>query len=238
MIESTLKSVLQPLGLDGYITPEALEKFKFLYSALVSVNSEMNLTAITEEDKVAALHFADSITAAPYIPEGASVIDVGCGGGFPCLPLAIVRPDLKITALDSTAKKLTFVDSVAIRLSLNVTTLPIRAEEGARKEELRESFDFALSRAVARMNILSELCLPYVKVGGTFAALKGRDALVEFEEAKNGVKLLGARAEKPEMFELTKGIESTSRGIIICEKISNTPEKYPRQYAKIKKNPL
>ena len=175
---------------------DACEKLELLFHRLVETNERMNVTAITECSRVALLHFADSITAEKFIPEGSRVIDVGCGGGFPTLPLAIVRPDIKILALDSTAKKLTFVDAVAKELDLKVETLASRAEELACDESYRESFDVAVSRAVARLNILSELCIPFVKVGGSFIAMKGQGGNIELEEAQSGIKKLGCSLER------------------------------------------
>ena len=166
------------------------------------------------------------------------MIDVGCGGGFPCLPLAIVREDLSFTALDSTAKKLTFVQKTADALGLKLTTVAARAEETARLIEYRESFDVCVSRAVARMNILSELCLPFVKAGGVFVALKGKNAREELKEAEKGIATLGARADALHTFSLGQGEDEADRGIIVCSKISKCPQSYPRAYAQIKKKPL
>ena len=236
-MENTLviKKVLDECGLSGYADDAAAEKLALLSDMLVEANKVMNLTAITDPHDVALRHFADSMTAAGFIPEGASVIDVGCGGGFPTLPLAVVRPDIEITALDSTAKKLNFVRDAAEKLSLNVRVLPSRAEEAALDPLLREKYDVCISRAVARLNILSELCLPFVKAGGSFIAMKGADAGSELTEAENGIKKLGGSVERAEKFTLS---EAGERCIIIVKKTDRTPEKYPRAYAKIRKTPL
>ena len=236
IIKQTLLSVLEDRGLSRLVTDSACEKLEYLYRELVKTNEQMNITAITELSKVALLHFADSISCAGYIPEGARVVDIGCGGGFPCLPLAIARPDIKVLAIDSTAKKLTFVSRMAGELGLSLETLACRAEDASRTKELRESFDLAVSRAVARMNVLSELCLPFVRVGGSFIALKGRDALAELEETQRGIKILGGVHRESDLFTLP--FEGGERGIIVCEKVSPTPERYPRAYAQIKKSPL
>lgn len=236
IIKETLLSVLEERALSYLVTDTACEKLEFLYRELVATNERMNITAITELQKVALLHFADSVSGAMYIPEGARIVDVGCGGGFPCLPLAIMRQDISVLAIDSTAKKLTFVSRMAKELDLRLETLACRAEDASKKGELRESFDVAISRAVARMNVLSELCLPFVRVGGSFIALKGRDALEELEEAQSGIKILGAEHRESDLFTLPG--DGGERGIILCEKVSSTPAKYPRAFAQIKKSPL
>lgn len=168
-------------------------------------------------------------------PAAADVVDIGCGGGFPTLPLAIVRPDIKIFAVDSVAKKLVFVDGVSRDLGLSVTVAAARAEELGHDEELREKFDVCVSRAVARLDGLSELCLPLVKVGGAFVAMKGSDGLAELREAENAVRILGGTPSASDNFRLSDGSE---RYIFRIEKTSVTPEKYPRKYNKIKKEPL
>ena len=229
---SIIQNVFAECGIPQYADGEKGEKFAILFEELIAFNSITNVTAITECEDVALRHFADSLTAVDKIPVGASVIDVGCGGGFPTLPLAIVRPDLAITALDSTAKKLVFVESMAKKLSLNVKTLAARAEE---IPECRESFDVATSRAVARMNLLTELCLPLVKVGGLFVAMKGASGREELAEAENGIVKLGGKVTDVDAFTLQSAGE---RVIITVEKISQTPPAYPRPWGKIKKKPL
>lgn len=208
------------------------DAFATLLTELLRVNEGMNLTAITDPEDVVIRHFIDSLTIVDEIPENATVIDVGCGGGFPTLPLAIARPDLTITALDSTAKKLTFVDEVAKKLSLNVTTLAKRAEE---IPECREKFDVAISRAVARMHLLIELCLPQVKVGGIFVAMKAQSGKEELTEALGGIAKLGGKVVKTNAFTLGTAGE---RYLITVEKVSPTPAAYPRPWGKIKKKPL
>lgn len=227
-----IRSVFAECGISQYAEGERGEKFALLFDELIAFNNVTNLTAITECEEVALRHFADSLTAADKIPMGASVIDVGCGGGFPTLPLAIARPDLAITALDSTAKKLVFVENMAKKLSLNVKTLAARAEE---IPEYRESFDVATSRAVARMNLLTELCLPLVKVGGRFVAMKGASGREELSEAEDGIVKLGGNVTDVDAFTL---LSAGERVLITVKKTSPTPPAYPRPWGKIKKKPL
>lgn len=227
-----IRKVFAECGMSQYAEGEMGEKFAVLFDELIAFNKITNLTAITECEEVALRHFADSLTAADKIPAGATVIDVGCGGGFPTLPLAIARPDLAITALDSTAKKLVFVENMAKKLSLNLKTLAARAEE---IPEYRESFDVATSRAVARMNLLTELCLPLVKVGGRFVAMKGASGREELREAEGGIHKLGGSVKEVDAFTL---LSAGERVIVTVEKTSPTPQAYPRPWGKIKKKPL
>lgn len=234
---------LSSLDLAEYATPELADKFELLAARLIEFNSHTNLTAITDDEGVILRHFADSLTAAPLLGDrsGLSVIDVGCGGGFPVLPLAIVRSDLNFTALDSTAKKLTFVEQMAVELNLPVTVLAARAEEVAKPSPstnipaLRESFDLAISRAVARMPILAELTLPFVKVGGRLIALKGAEGEVEADEAATAIEKLGGKIKT--IRRLTLG-SAGERVLLEVEKVALTPSAYPRQYGQIKKKPL
>lgn len=232
----TYVHTLTALGLAPYATDEAAAKFAVLYQNLVEFNSHTNLTAITDEAGVILRHFADSLTAAPYIGEKPlKILDVGCGGGFPTLPLALVRPDCRYFALDSTAKKLTFVEQTAKLLSLPITTLPARAEEIAVTPAHRERYDLVVSRAVARLPMLCELCLPFVKTGGRFVALKGADGDTELAEAENAITKLGGKLISRKAFTLG---EAGGRVILEIEKARPTPAAYPRTFAKIKKAPL
>ena len=219
---------------------EALaEKFHVLTERMLTVNEYMNLTAITDIDGVILKHYADSLTASKHIPENASVIDVGCGAGFPSLPLAIARPDLRITALDSTAKRINYIAETAEMMELtNISCVTARAEELAHDTEYRGMFDIACARAVARLNVLCELCIPYVKKGGRFVAMKANSA-EEVAEAALAVKKLGGKTVSNDTFSLvsTTG-ENEPRSVIIIEKISETPENYPRNNSQIKKKPL
>lgn len=208
------------------------------YELLVEWNQKMNLTALTEPEDVALKHFCDSILLLSYadIPLNSSLIDVGTGAGFPSLPIKIVRPDIKLCLLDSLNKRLIFLQEVVNELNLNdVQIVHARAEDGARKKELREKFDFATSRAVAQLNVLSEYCLPYVKVGGAFLAMKGKYSEEEISNSKNAIKLLGGKIEKVDTYNL---IDSSERTIINIKKNNATDKSYPRTSAKIKSKPL
>ncbi len=230
-----MREIFCSLGLEKYTSGDLPERFEILYEKLTETNQVMNLTALTERRDIIIGHFADSLSAADEIPEGARVIDVGCGGGFPTLPLAIARPDLSVTALDSTTKKLVFVADMAKELELSLETLAMRAEDASKMPQYRENFDVCVSRAVARLSILDEICLPFVKKGGLFIAMKGADADAEYDEAKKGIALLGGTLIENKKSTLA---DFGARALLIIEKIENTPEKYPRAYAKIKKSPL
>lgn len=214
---------------------EAVKRLERYAELLVEWNEKMNLTAITDPEGIAVKHFADCLSIFKYadIKEGASVIDVGTGAGFPGVVMKIARPDIKLTLLDSLAKRITFLDELCKELGLEVTTVHSRAEDGAVK--FREQYDFAVARAVANMRVLSEYCMPYVKVGGTFIAMKGASAAEELDQSLNAIKLLGGELSKFDMFSLE---DSGQRGIIQVKKISQTSTKYPRNPAKISKQPL
>jgi len=228
------------IALPEFALPELAEKLSILTETLADVGSHMNLTAITEPEKVVWLHLIDSLHGAALLseltlPEG-RIADVGSGGGFPALPLAAALPDLHVTAIDSTEKKCRYIAECAERMGIsNVDTKSIRAEEYGRSDG-RESFAAVTARAVARLSVLTELCLPLVKVGGYFLAMKGATAEVEAEEAARGAKILGAVEER--RVEYTLGDFADRRMLILYKKIAPTPEKYPRQYGKISKSPL
>ncbi len=207
------------------------KSFYDLTELLLDCNAQMNLTAITDLHEILCKHYADSLTAAPYLPQNARVIDVGCGGGFPTLPLAIARPDLSITALDSTAKKLTFVAQAALALHLSVKTLNARAEEAARNADFRQSFDAVVSRAVARLQILCELCLPFLRVGGIFVALKGSAAEQELSDAKNAIARLGGKVEDVIAADLGEPDQAAAHTVILIRKAAPTPDIYPRNFS-------
>lgn len=217
-----------------------IDKLWQLTGIMLEVNKSMNLTAITEESAVILRHYADSLAIYSDIPTGARVIDIGCGAGFPCLPLAIFRPDINILGLDSTAKRIDYVKSTAKALGLiNLDAIAARAEELAQKNEYRESFDIATARAVAAMPVLTELCLPFVKVGGHFIAMKGSQGENELEAAKNAVRICGGQVVETRQPSLTSdGISSEKRFIAIIKKNAQTPSKYPRHYSQISKKPL
>lgn len=220
------------------LTENQYEQFQKYFELLVEWNEKMNLTAITDESGVALKHFADSLSLLNFvdIPQNSSLADVGTGAGFPGVVLKIARPDIKLTLIDSLNKRLVFLGEVCAQLGIEAELIHSRAEDGARDEKLRESFDFAVSRAVARMNVLSEYCLPYVKVGGAFCAMKGAQANEEFKESLNAINTLGGKLEKKYFFELPEN--GGERAISVVRKVRNTPQKYPRQSGKIKAKAL
>ena len=226
-------------GLSGLLDGERVEKFLTLTDIMLTENEKYNLTAITDTDKIILNHYADCATLCGKIREGASVIDVGCGAGFPTLPLAILRPDLHIFALDSTAKRIAYVQSTADKLGLTgVTARAIRAEEGGKSIELREKFDYATARAVAEMRILAELCLPFVKVGGYMVAMKGKNAEAELAAAKSAVAKLGGAPAICETVTIRGRDEELTHPLITVKKLKHTPPELPRPYARILKKPL
>ena len=228
--------VFEKNGLHEWCRDGIMEKFFILTQRMVETNAVMNITALTTTDKIIPLHYADCVIAAKYIPENARVIDIGCGGGFPILPLAIVRPDLKLVGVDSTAKKIRYVQTVADELGLSVTAVAGRAEEY--QAACRETFDVAISRAVARLNILDELCLPFVRIGGKFIALKGAAGDEERAEALAGIEILGGTLQTMQKYDLHLENGSEERTLIEIQKTSPTPAKYPRAFGAIKKKPL
>lgn len=229
------------------LTEKQEEQMFLLAERLVEVNKVMNLTAITDEDGIILRHLVDSLLICEYLGENSTVIDVGCGAGFPTLPLAIARPDLKITALDSTEKRIRYVNETAQLLGLtNVTAVAARAEEYANKPERREKFDYATARAVASLPILCELTIPFVRLGGTLVAMKAKGATDEFEMSRSAIRQLAGANSLSE----TKLIEKTLHGyvssepteenrtIVVMKKLSETPKRFPRKFAQIKKTPL
>ncbi len=215
----------------------ALERFNIYARLLVEWNEKINLTAITEPDDIVIKHFVDSLTIfnTAEIPEGAKIIDVGTGAGFPGLAMLIARPDLKVTLIDSTNKKLNVIRDILENIGLSADVIHIRAEEAGQSKEFRESFDFATARAVTNLRDLSEYCLPFVKRGGYFISMKSAKADEEIADAKAAIKVLGGEIEKKDSFELS---DSGERTIIMIKKSSTTPAKYPRPSAKMVKNPI
>ena len=207
---------------------------------MLEVNKSMNLTAIKDEESVILRHYADSLAISAYIPDSAKVIDVGCGAGFPTLPLAIFRPDISITALDSTAKRIEYVKQTANTLSLdNVNAVAERAEVLATNPNYRECFDIATARAVAAMPILSELCLPFVRVGGSFVAMKAAKGDDEAKGSANAISKCGGKLISVDERPLYDRVgNSEQRVIISVSKNSKTPKEFPRHYSKISKRPL
>lgn len=233
-----LTEILTENGFGSYTTPENLHKFYVLTDILRRENEKYNLTAVRDYRGIALLHIADSLALAGLIPEGANVLDVGAGAGFPSLPVAVVRPDLKITALDATAKKVNYINSTAGTLGLtNITAVCGRAEDKC-AGDFRGKFDFVTARAVSALGILCELCVPSLKIGGTFAAMKGDRAFEELEGWEKAGKKLGFTYKEPISSDLHYGDDHNARTILIFEKTSETPAQYPRQYAQIKGKPL
>jgi len=226
--------------LDRFISDDIILKLYELTVRMLEVNSYMNLTRITEMNDVILKHYADSLTVSRYIPKGSNIIDVGCGAGFPSLVLAIARPDLHVTALDSTAKRIGYINETASLLELhNIAGIAARAEEMANDACYREKFDVACARAVAKLNILSELCLPFVKTHGIFTAMKANYD-DELSEALTAINKLGGKVEAVDSFQLTSvnSSEINPRCIICVRKNAPTPNNYPRNYAQINKKPL
>ncbi len=218
------------------ILGEKREKLEAFRALLLEYNSRYNLTAITEEREVTFKHFLDSAAGVDLFKEGASVAEIGSGAGFPSLVLKILRPDLRFSLFESVGKKCEFLKVVAEELALeNVAVHNLRAEDAARDKAFREQFDYATARAVARMNTLSEYCLPFVKVGGQFIAYKSGDT-AEIHEAKSAYKTLGAKLKKVYEYELTEGFGG--RCLAVVEKVGATPTRYPRGQGKERKQPL
>lgn len=236
MIKDLLQNYIKDYKIT--LTENQYEQFQKYFELLAEWNEKMNLTAITDESGVALKHFADSLSLLNFvdIPQNSSLADVGTGAGFPGVVLKIARPDIKLTLIDSLNKRLVFLGEVCAQLGIKAELIHSRAEDGARDEKLRENFDFAVSRAVARMNVLSEYCLPYVKVGGAFCAMKGAQANEEFKESLNAINTLGGKLENKYFFELPEN--GGERAIAVVRKVRNTPQKYPRQSGKIKAKAL
>ena len=230
--------ILDKNDLSAYQTEGFRQKFYDFYNLIVEFNAHTNITAITDANEVILKHFADCMHVAKLIPDGeCKLIDVGCGGGFPSLPIAILRPDIQITSLDSTSKKIDFVNLAAEKLDLaNIHGVAARAEEYIQKTGAK--YDYCTSRAVARLNILSELCIPYLKIDGVFLAMKARSGQDELDEALAGIKKLGGEYINTVSFEIHGDEEDFSRNIIVVEKRSKTPSAYPRRYGQILKKPL
>lgn len=215
------------------LSEQQKEQFARFGELLVEKNQVMNLTAITRPEAVANLHFLDSMAVLQAVDcKNKSAIDVGCGAGFPGVPMAIAEPTLQVTLLDSLQKRMNWLKEVLPELGVEADVVAARAEEYV--SSCREAYDIATSRAVARLNILAELCLPYVKVGGHFLALKGAMTAEEVEEAKTAITKLGGKVENIYEYPVADAIHR----IVVVEKIKPTPPQYPRKFAKIKQSPL
>ena len=230
-MKETLRALLPKQQLS--LTEDQLDTFERFGQLLLEKNQVMNLTAITEPEKVAELHFFDCLAllnAADFKEK--RVIDVGCGAGFPGVPLKIAEPSMQLTLLDSLGKRMDWLREILPELGLDANVVTARAEEYV--STCREGYDLAVSRAVARLNVLCELCLPYVQVGGCFLAMKGQLADVELEEAKKAISILGGTVERVFAYD----VENAVHRAVVIRKEKPTPAKYPRPFAKIKKSPL
>jgi 16S rRNA (guanine527-N7)-methyltransferase len=230
-------AMLAEKGID--LTPWQLEQFEIYYQTLVEWNEKMNLTAITDKDEVYLKHFYDSISAAFYFDfsKPIQLCDVGAGAGFPSIPLKIVFPSIELTIVDSLNKRITFLNHLASQLKLDhVHFIHDRAETFGVNPDYREKYDVVTARAVARMSVLSELCLPLVKQGGTFIAMKAAQAKEELDLGKKAITLLGGVVE--DTFTFTLPVEESERNIIVIKKTKNTPKKYPRKPGTPNKIPI
>ena len=230
-MKKTLSEGLPRLGLQ---LPESVQDTLCAFgSAVVEQNKVMNLTAITEPEQVAKLHLLDCLSLLTVADLASKrMIDVGCGAGFPGVPVKIACPQVELTLLDSLGKRMNWLETILPQLGVEATCITARAEEAITTR--REQYDIATSRAVARLNILLELTAPYVKVGGYVLAMKGTAAQEELDEAKNAIRRLGLKLEKVAQFP----VDGTAHTVIVLKKVANTPPQYPRRYAKIKQSPL
>lgn len=219
-----------------WLTGEKKEAFAFFYALLLEYNKKFNLTAVTEEKDVYYKHFYDSLAGEFLFPQGAACAEIGSGAGFPSLPLCIARKDLRFTLFESVRKKCEFLQIAAERLVPGqVKVCCLRAEEGARDAAFREKFDVCCARAVARMNTLTEYCLPFLRLGGRMIAYKGREE-EEFSEAERAIEVLGGKTEQIYRYELPQGYGS--RTLAVVKKIRHTPSLYPRGRGKERKDPI
>lgn len=221
------------------LTDKMEEQFAVYYDLLIEWNEVMNLTSVTEFDKVVEKHFLDSVSLAHYFDLCGNLkcIDVGTGAGFPGIPLKILFPNLDMLLLDSVKKKTDFLDNVIFHLNLeNISAVHGRAEDFAGKEDYREKFDLCVSRAVSNLSTLSEYCMPFVKVNGMFISYKAKDIEAEAKEAENAVSILGGRLKEIQKFRLSSS--QYERSFVMVEKIKRTPKKYPRKAGTPTKQPL
>lgn len=239
-IDQLIAQGLDGLGLLGRVPADAPEKLERYCALLLEENRHMNLTAITSPRDAACLHMLDcaALLTCPGVDfSGKTLLDVGSGGGFPGLPLKILTPSLEVTLLDSLQKRTAWLASAAAALDLEgVSVLCARAEEAGRAPELRERFDLASARAVASLRLLCELCLPFVKVGGSFLAMKGPNCDEEVREAGHALAELGGRVSQ--VFPYRVPLDGAAHSVIVVEKPAPTPDRYPRRWSRIKKAPI
>jgi len=221
------------------LTEDQVNKFVIYKSLLKEWNQKINITSIEDDEEIDIKHFLDSLTPinTGLFKEKVKVIDVGTGGGFPGIPLKIYREDIEVVLLDSLNKRINYLNEVIKNLNLtDINAVHGRAEDFGQNKDYREKFDIAVSRAVASLNILSEYCLPFVKVGGYFISMKGQDVEEEMKESSKAISILGGRVEKK--VDVTIPNSDITHSLIIIKKIKETPTKYPRNAGKPKKNPL
>lgn len=231
IMKVTLTEGLPRLGLT--LPQDTVDTLCAFGKAVVAQNQVMNLTAITEPDQVAKLHLLDSLSLlAVQDLRGKRIVDVGCGAGFPGVPVKIACPEAELTLLDSLGKRMHWLETILPTLGVEANCVTARAEEAV--ADCRESYDIATSRAVARLNILLELTAPFVKVGGCVLAMKGTAAKEELAEAQKAIKALGLKLEEIREFP----VDGTAHTVIVLRKVAPTPARFPRRYAKIKQNPL
>ncbi len=231
--QSKLKNIFEKNNM--ILSDFQIKQFETFFNLLVEWNKKMNLTSIIDLEEVITKHFLDSVLPKDFLREGSLVIDIGCGAGFPSIPLKIIRPDIKLTLVDSVRKKLNFVQEVVQQLELKeVSIIHSRAEELAFSKIHREKFDICVSRAVAELNVLSEYCLPFIKINGYFLAYKAQSAEEELFNAEKAIKILGGKVEKIQTFNF----EKLSRKIIFIKKCFPTPLNFPRDKNMPRRNPL
>ncbi len=219
------------------LTDEQIEKFYTYMELLLEWNEKINLTAITKPEEIVLKHFIDSMTIAQYISQGAKVVDVGTGAGFPGIPLKIIRDDLEVTLLDSLNKRVNFLNEVIDRLQLtNMSAVHSRVEEFGKNKNYREKFDVATSRAVANLSTLAEYQIPLVKLDGVCISMKGSDVENELASTENAIILLGGKVERVDQFQLPKS--DMNRSVVVIRKCKSTPAKFPRKPGVPSKEPL
>lgn len=230
-----LKQKSKTMGFE--MSEEQLQKFDLYAKLLVEWNEKINLTAIIKPEEITIKHFIDSIMLLNHLPKEKqfSLIDIGAGAGFPSIPCKMLNEKINLTLFDSLNKRVNFLELLSNELEIDVICKHARAEEVAHELEFREKYEFATARAVANLRDLCEYCLPYVKVSGKFIALKGYDIEEELEESKNAIKLLGGEIADVVKYSLP---DESKRAIVVINKISQTPTKFPRNRGKMKKQPL
>lgn len=222
-----------------FLSDQAIDQFETLTTLLLEWNQKFNLTRITDPTEIAVKHYMDSLSLLSFVrlKKGASVIDVGTGAGLPGIPLKIVLPDIRLALLDSVKKKLAFAEAAAQELGMSdVKFIHARAEDAGRDAALRERFDLSVSRAVARLALLCELCLPFCRIGGRFVAYKGPDAEAEIDEAAKALKVMGGKVEAVHKFTLPNS--DSSRTLVVIKKVHRTMPGYPRKAGIPEKSPL